>query len=58
MMKGREVQPVFFSLPGYLSLEQMKKADISHLLKINQNNKRKTARMLDIPLTTLYNKIL
>jgi len=57
MRKGKEVQPVFFCFSCIVSLEDMKKAYISHLLRINKNNKRKTARMLDIFLTTLYNKL-
>jgi len=57
MRKGKEVLPVFFSLSGFVSLEEMKRAYISHVLKINKNNKRKTARMLNISLTTLYNKL-
>ena len=57
MTKGREMQKVFFSLSAFVSLEDMKKAYVSHLLGLNQNNKRKTARMLDISLTTLYKKL-
>lgn len=57
MRKGKEIRKVFFSFSCIVSLEDMKKAYISHLLRINKNNKRKTARMLDISLTTLYNKL-
>jgi DNA-binding NtrC family response regulator len=57
MIKGKENHSVFFSLSGFISLEDMKRAYISHLLKINKNNKSKTARMLKISLTTLYKKI-
>jgi len=57
MIKGKENQPIFFSLSGFVPLEDMKRAYISHLLKINKNNKRKTARMLKISLSTLYKKI-
>ena len=52
----KEVQPVSFSYSGFVSLEDMKRAYIAHVLKINKNNKRKTAKMLGISLTTLYNK--
>ena len=57
MKKEKEIQKAFFSLSAFISLEEMKKAYISHLLKINHNNKKKTARMLNISLTTLYNKL-
>jgi len=57
MVKGKEMQQVFFSLSAFIPLEDMKRAYISHILSINRNNKRKTARMLGISLTTLYNKL-
>ena len=57
MIQGKEDQTVFFSLSAFVSLENMKRAYVSHLLRINQNNKRKTAKMLNISLTTLYNKL-
>lgn len=57
MSIGKEIPPVFFSLSSFVSLEDMKRAYISHVLKINKYNKRKTAKMLEISLTTLYNKI-
>ncbi len=57
MSMGKEVHPVSFSISSFVSLEDMKRAYISHVLKINKNNKRKTAKMLGISLTTLYNKL-
>ena len=57
MSKGKDVQSNYFSLSSLVSLEDMKRAYISHVLRINKNNKRKTAKMLKISLTTLYKKL-
>lgn len=39
------------------TLEELEKEYIAHLLKINQNNLKKTAKILNISRTTLYNKL-
>ncbi len=57
MSKGKDVQSNYFSFSSLVSLEDMKRAYISHVLRINKNNKRKTAKMLKISLTTLYKKL-
>jgi DNA-binding NtrC family response regulator len=39
------------------SLEHLEKEYIAHLLKINRNNIRRTAKLLSISRSTLYQKI-
>lgn len=47
----------FFSRENLATLDEMEKEYISFLLKRTENNLRKTAIVLDISRTTLYNKL-
>jgi len=47
----------FFSKENLATLDEMEKEYISFLLKRTENNLRKTAIVLDISRTTLYNKL-
>jgi transcriptional regulator with PAS, ATPase and Fis domain len=47
----------FFSRENLATLDGMEKEYISFLLKRTENNLRKTAIVLDISRTTLYNKL-
>ncbi len=40
-----------------LTLEELEKEYIAHVLKINENNMKKTAKILNISRTTLYTKL-
>jgi DNA-binding NtrC family response regulator len=50
----KNISPNLNQLP---SLETLKKEYISYLLKITNNNKTKTARILDISIPGLYKKL-
>lgn len=53
-----EVEPIPFIVEEKLStLEDLEKDYITYLLKINRNNLKKTASILKISRTTLYNKL-
>ena len=47
----------FLSKGNLVSLEELEKSYLSYLLKITKGNLRKTAMILDISRTTLYNKL-
>lgn len=47
----------FFSKDDFATLDEMEKEYISFLLKMTENNLRKTSIILDISRTTLYNKL-
>jgi DNA-binding NtrC family response regulator len=55
LLKEKKIHLVFED--NLFTLEELEKEYIAHLLKINQNNLKKTAKILNISRTTLYNKL-
>jgi transcriptional regulator with PAS, ATPase and Fis domain len=47
----------FISKEQLSTLDELEKEYIAHLLRLTNNNLRKTANILDISRTTLYNKL-
>jgi len=55
LLKAKKTSLIFEE--NLFTLEELEKEYIAHLLKINQNNLKKTAKILNISRTTLYNKL-
>lgn len=56
-LSAREMQIPFIDRKEHIALKNLEKEYIQYLLKVNSNNLRKTALILEISRTTLYNKI-
>ena len=55
LLKAKKISLVYGE--NLFTLEELEKEYITHLLKINENNMKKTAKILNISRTTLYNKL-
>jgi len=55
LLKTKKISLVYGE--NLFTLEELEKEYIAHLLKINPNNLKKTANILNISRTTLYNKL-
>jgi len=55
LLKTKKISLVYGE--NLFTLEELEKEYIAHLLKINPNNLKKTAKILNISRTTLYNKL-
>ncbi len=55
LLKAKKISLIYEE--NLFTLEELEKEYIAHLLKINQNNLKKTAKILNISRTTLYNKL-
>ncbi len=47
----------YWEQPGKEEFDDLEKEYIKYLMKLTNNNKRKTAKILNISRTTLYNKL-
>jgi len=55
LIKAKKISLIYGE--NLFTLEELEKEYITHLLQINENNMKKTAKILNISRTTLYNKL-